>query len=294
MAELRKLPEPVDYFAGVGGKPWCWPVNVLIFQRCSRRDLQRRTVESRLHGRHVLVVNLMTSGVLNLDGLSFPLRPGQAHLIFPYQFHTYHDLERDELCWLFVTFEMKENSALGVMWGSSVTLDESMQETLGQLVGKYVEASDESGLQRMQMQLAELLLVLADASAQARSRPRVRTTGAAANLLAGIHSLLAHESGKRLTISGIAEQMSLSEGRLRAVFREAFGVSLGEYLRSYRLQAAAAMIRHSDARLTDIALAGGFGSSAAFCRAFKHWSGMRPGAYRRRAAGATPKNPDDL
>ena len=52
--------------------------------------------------------------------------------------------------------------------------------------------------------------------------------------------------------------------RLRARFRQTYGLSLGQYLRNLRLQDAVAMMRHSQENLTDIALSCGFSSSATF------------------------------
>ena len=277
---VRRLPAPRDYFAGIGEEPWCWPRNLLAFARHTRRDLQRRTFESRLHGRHVLAVNLMTPAVLNLDGAPYPLRPGQAHLVFPHQFHTYHDVESERICWLFVTFEMPEAGALDHLRHSSVTLDPGMLDTLQQFLALYPATTNQFEQQRLQALLASLIARVAEAALDRPHQPSPRRPGAAA-LLARIRSL--HDSAlpDAISIPQLAARLNISEGRLRALFRESFGMSLGHYLRRHRLHEAVAMMRHSEASLTQIALSCGFSSSATFSRAFKTWAGVTPRSFRK-------------
>lgn len=79
-------------------------------------------------------------------------------------------------------------------------------------------------------------------------------------------------------------------GMSRTAFATRFSARLGrgplDYLRILRLQRAATMLRtRDDASIGDIAARVGYGSEAAFSRAFGRWAGMPPSAYRRRARG---------
>lgn len=272
------LREPADYFSGTGAKPWCWPMNLIAFARKSRHDLQRRTFESRLHTRYVLVVNLGTAGTLNLDSTPYRLHPGQCHLIFPHQLHTYHDVEQEQILWLFITFELPDETPLRALRQATVPVDAATERLLGDFLGAY--RARRHTAHRLQGLLSEILLRLVECgdSADRRQPAGQRPDG---KLLETIHRHHARALPEALTVRRLATLLGRSESRIRTRFRSAFGISLGEYLHNLRLQEAVAMMRHSQASLTEIALACGFGSSSAFSRAFRNWAGTTPRNFRR-------------
>jgi AraC-like DNA-binding protein len=278
-----RLREPADYFAGRGGEPWCWPRNLIAFARRTRRDLQRRTFESRLHSRYVLVVNLDTAGTLNLDSTSYRLRPGQCHLIFPHQLHTFHDLDREEILWLFLTFELPDDTPLRPLRQATLRVDDRRHALLVDFLLAY--RTGKASAHRLQSVLSEILLGLVESAGSAEKQrvPRANTDG---KLLESVHRQHARALPDALTVGKLAAHLRLSDSRLRARFRDTFGLSLGEYLRHLRLQEAVAMMRHSQASLTEVALSCGFGSSSAFSRAFAAWAGSNPRAFRRAASPA--------
>lgn len=279
-ALASRLHAPGDYFAGIGGDPWCWPRNLIAFLRVSRHDLQRRTFESRLHTRYVLVINLGTTGTLNLDSTPYRLRPGECHLIFPHQLHTYHDLESDELRWLFITFELPDETPLHPLRQAIVRLDAAMSALLAQFLHDYRKKN--APAHRLQAILSSFLLRMVARSEQ--SVPRAaKSPRADAGFLDAIRRHHARTLPDPLTIAHLAGLMHMSESRLRARFRAAFGLSLGVYLQNLRLQEAVAMLRHSRASITDIALSCGFSSSATFSRAFRNWSDTTPRAFRKKS-----------
>lgn len=278
VAATAALREPADYFAGTGGAPWCWPVNLIAFARKTRRDLQRRTFESRLHTRYVLVVNLETGGTLNLDSTPYRLRPGECHLIFPHQLHTYHDVDRENLLWLFVTFELPDQTPLAALRQATVAVDADTRQLLSQFLTAY--SVKKRTPHRLQGLLSEILLRLVRRTGQSITQTR-RGAGPNEILLRTIHRHHLRKLPDALTVGELAAEMKTSESRLRTRFRESFGLSLGAYLRNLRLQQAVAMLRHSEASLTAIAMGCGFGSSSAFSRAFRTWAGRSPRDFRR-------------
>lgn len=87
---------------------------------------------------------------------------------------------------------------------------------------------------------------------------------------------------EELTVDAIARVACLSRWHFQVIFRAMVGDTLGEYLRQRRLTAAAVALGTSERRVIEIALAAGFGSQAAFARAFKAQFGLPPGECRRR------------
>jgi AraC-like DNA-binding protein len=84
------------------------------------------------------------------------------------------------------------------------------------------------------------------------------------------------------TLEGLGSEIGLS----RTVFSERFTALMGipamQYLSSWRLQRAATLLDTQRLSLAQIAADVGFGSEAAFSRAFKRQVGIPPGAWRGR------------
>ncbi|MFB9472510.1 AraC family transcriptional regulator [Nonomuraea salmonea] len=88
------------------------------------------------------------------------------------------------------------------------------------------------------------------------------------------------------------ESLGRRAGLSRAAFSRRFTQYVGQpplaYLTWWRLGTAARMLRDSDAALSEIAGAIGYGSEFAFANAFKRQYAMAPGRYRRHGCPAPP------
>lgn len=88
-----------------------------------------------------------------------------------------------------------------------------------------------------------------------------------------------------LYVEQIARMAGLSVSRLQAMFHEALGMSCVQYLRTYRISHASALLCSPDARITDIALAVGFETLSHFNTSFRSLMGMSPTQYMRKYSG---------
>ena len=79
----------------------------------------------------------------------------------------------------------------------------------------------------------------------------------------------------------LAAQVGLSERSLQRRLAAATGLNLRQYLAELRLERAEALLGSSELALIHVAQDCGFGSAAAFTRAFAARFGVPPGAYRR-------------
>lgn len=91
-----------------------------------------------------------------------------------------------------------------------------------------------------------------------------------------------------LSLASLAALAGLSPFHLHRVFSTAAGETPKQFTLRLRLGRAAAMLLTRDESVLDVALACGFQSHEAFCRAFRRRFGMTPSAYRERgfAGGA--------
>jgi AraC family transcriptional regulator len=85
-----------------------------------------------------------------------------------------------------------------------------------------------------------------------------------------------------LDVSRIAEHLGISASRLHALFRQKTGITPNDYLQRLRIDLACKELATSDAHITTIGLRLGFSSSQYFATCFRKYTGMTPGAFRRK------------
>ena len=56
-----------------------------------------------------------------------------------------------------------------------------------------------------------------------------------------------------MQVSEIARELSLSESRLRILFREVAGIPMGAYIQNHRMNQAMSFLKNTDLRLYDVA-----------------------------------------
>lgn len=88
------------------------------------------------------------------------------------------------------------------------------------------------------------------------------------------------------TLDSLGREAGLSRTAFSTRFAEVMGMPAIQYLSKWRLQVAAGLLDRQAMSIARIADAVGFGSEAAFNRAFKREVGAPPGAWRRRSRGA--------
>lgn len=89
-------------------------------------------------------------------------------------------------------------------------------------------------------------------------------------------------------LSGVAH---LSVSRAAHLFKETYGMSMGEKLALIRVENAKRLLRESNLSCLEVALRSGFGEQAHFTRTFRRKEGMTPRKYRlmNRGAGSMPR-----
>ncbi len=83
------------------------------------------------------------------------------------------------------------------------------------------------------------------------------------------------------SVKEIAATLGVHPVHLARRFRQAFGLSPGQYLRQFRLERARRMMRRTSVPLADIACAAGFADQSHFSNAFRKTFGMTPKSFRR-------------
>ena len=95
--------------------------------------------------------------------------------------------------------------------------------------------------------------------------------------------LLRELVGQAWTPGTMARAASLSRSAFAERFRATMAMTPARFVTTIRMARAAEMLQHGSASIARIAEMAGYGSEAAFSRAFRKWSGSPPGALRRGA-----------
>jgi AraC-like DNA-binding protein len=94
-------------------------------------------------------------------------------------------------------------------------------------------------------------------------------------------ALLHERPAEPWTLDRLGERAGLSRSTLHERFAHFIGQPPMQYLALWRMQLGARWLRDTDAKIVDVALQVGYGSEAAFSRAFRRAVGESPGEYRR-------------
>lgn len=97
-------------------------------------------------------------------------------------------------------------------------------------------------------------------------------------------SLMHGAPAKPWTIEALAKEAGVSRSVLAERFTELVGLPPMHYLANWRMQIAAGLLSGGTTNIATIAAETGYGSEAAFSRAFKKMVGLPPAAWRRRKA----------
>jgi AraC-like DNA-binding protein len=95
-------------------------------------------------------------------------------------------------------------------------------------------------------------------------------------------SLMHGGPARNWTIEELAKDVGLSRSVLAERFADLVGMPPMHYLAKWRMQIASGLLRGGSANIATVAAKIGYGSEAAFSRAFKKVVGVPPSAWRRR------------
>jgi transcriptional regulator GlxA family with amidase domain len=107
-------------------------------------------------------------------------------------------------------------------------------------------------------------------------------------------TLLEERSSAPVSVNELAEFVGLGPSRLEHLFKLDARISIRDFVRERRLEAAAAMLVTTEERISTIGYRVGFSDASNFNHAFKRRYGVSPRIYRQRqqgdsAGGAVPE-----
>jgi len=127
-----------------------------------------------------------------------------------------------------------------------------------------------------ELALQELVLQLVDAVGWQDAYKRHDSSP---KWLANVVEFLNYGFAERLNMESLAVMAGVHSMHLARVFRRHFSCSIGNYVRTRRLEAAARQIEHGESSIAKIAADNGFYDQSHFTRFFKRQMGVAPTRY---------------
>ena len=94
-------------------------------------------------------------------------------------------------------------------------------------------------------------------------------------------SLIESQLSEVYCIKSLSDSVGISESRLRALFRQHMGVSIGRFIAEKKMDYARYSLLNSDASIADIAKNSGFANVYVFSAFFKRNAGLSPLRFRQ-------------
>ena len=96
-----------------------------------------------------------------------------------------------------------------------------------------------------------------------------------------IHNYMIKNIDKKLTINQLSEQYEMSATNVKKYFTEVYGNSIYAYLKEYRIQQAAKMLKSTTDDIAVIAGNVGYDNASKFASSFKSVMGITPNEFRK-------------
>lgn len=93
--------------------------------------------------------------------------------------------------------------------------------------------------------------------------------------------LIAEHFTASLSLTTVAAQVGIHPVHLATTFRRTYGLTIGEFVRRLRIEAACKQLAKRDLSLATIAVQAGFADQSHFSKIFKSHMGLTPAKYRK-------------
>jgi AraC-like DNA-binding protein len=234
----------------------------------------------RIRDDYLLLLTIKGSAMVQEQGQSKELSPGDWFLLLPRQEHTYQAITPWSLAyvhfsgWL-VDSLLQNLSLLSIERLCFRQQNEAAAGLLQELV-RSQQGSTASGEAYRNALLLQLLPTL---------KHNYLWKSPEMNRLSRFENFIAENLHRPLTLEILAEKMHLSKFHFARVFHEHFGEAPMKQVRKMRVERAMNLFRADpEARVDEVAARVGFADALHFSRVFRQVTGIPPSEFRRRVA----------
>jgi len=168
---------------------------------------------------------------------------------------------------------MLRGEVLGTPAAGGIRLDDLVSRWQDELT----PGGDAVRIARTEIEAFALRVAHASGALHADARPDASGPGAAGAMAA----FISEEYARDISVADVATHVHLNPQYAMTVFRQALGITIGDYLAHCRVAAAQQLLLESDMAVAEVGYAAGFRSQSQFYDRFARWCARSPAAYRR-------------
>ena len=235
-------------------------------------------------GYHLHVI-LAGRGILNVNGVTYPLHRGQMFVTKPGEQTWYRADEQDPWVYCWMTFDGNkaekyiENAGMkpGTNWRDCYADPKEYYSFVKDLLDRP-EMSLSNDLQRLSLLLSFISLAIETESKKqhlSRHESDINTNTYVDKAITYIQANFSN-----IKISDVARNIGINRSYLTKIFKEKTGVSPQDYLMDRKLSYACKLLLETDAQIQDVARRIGYDNLLTFSKIFKGKYGVSPKNYR--------------
>lgn len=149
------------------------------------------------------------------------------------------------------------------------------------IFSELYDLPEEIRIPYLKIKILELLLFLSTQEITAVGGERRYFYKTQVDKVKAMKTFLAQDLTRHYTLEQLSEQFEFPLTSMKLCFKGVYGTSVYAYMKAYRMNAAALMLRQSDSNIVEIANRVGYDNASKFSAAFKSVMGMTPTAYRK-------------
>lgn len=239
----------------------------------NKRELK---YNSHIHGEIELLYVFGLSQHINVDGVNYEVRSGEAAVIFPNTVHSYYRNEWRETDALVLIVSQKLFRGLfpdlTEFYPDNPVITEPGEAV--RLAFSQLELADDFS-EQLAWSLVIVSRLIKKMTLSHKSAAPVK------DLTQKLIAYIGENFLEEITLEKLSQEFSVSKYYISHTFSDKLKISLPNYLAVLRAECAANLIRTTDDSITDICSNSGFSSQSVFNRAFKRVYSMTPREYKK-------------
>jgi AraC-like DNA-binding protein len=152
-------------------------------------------------------------------------------------------------------------------------------DTVAHIFAELYNAPPELKESYIRLKLVELLLFLSSAKPEPAERRYFYKTRVDA--VKALRDHITSNLERRFTLPELSKLFDIPPTAMKTCFKAVCGAPIGEYIREYRLQTAAVLLRETSDPIAEISAKVGYDSHAKFSAAFREYVNAAPSEYRK-------------
>ncbi|WIV12757.1 AraC family transcriptional regulator [Proteiniborus sp. MB09-C3] len=156
------------------------------------------------------------------------------------------------------------------------------KDSIEHIFSELYKVPDEVKHGYFKLKVLELLLFLSITDVAEQGEKRQYFHKSQVDIVKAIKEYMTQNLEQHNTLEELSDHFKIPITAMKLCFKAVYGTSIYAYMRSYRIQAAAVMLRQCNDSVAVIAGRVGYSNSSKFASAFKTLMGMSPSEYRKK------------